>query len=169
MEPDGAGAAPREGPLDGGCAEAGLAMLIETSERAVEELGLSVPPAQVRALLIIDRAGTLNLSRLAEALGASPSAASRLCDRIQAHGLLTRDRAAASRREVVLFPTESGRRLADWVRGRRRAALGDVLDAMSPDGREALAQGLRELAASAGARVSVAGKRSRNGRAVTNL
>jgi DNA-binding MarR family transcriptional regulator len=134
---------------DIGCAETGLAMLIEASERAVEELGLAVPPAQIRALLIIDRAGSLNLSRLAVAMGASASAASRLCDRIQAAGLLTRDRAAASRREIVLFPTESGRRLADWIRSQRRAALGDVLQAMSPDGREALAQGLRELAASA--------------------
>ena len=130
-----------------GGVETGLALLIEASERAVEDL--AVPPAQIRALLIIDRAGSLNLSRLAESLGASASAASRLCDRIQAAGLLTRDRAAASRREIVLFPTESGRRLADWVRGRRRAALGDMLQAMSPDGREALAQGLRELAASA--------------------
>jgi DNA-binding MarR family transcriptional regulator len=151
MVPDTVGDA-YEGLLDVSCAETGLAMLIEASERAVEELGLAVPPAQIRALLIIDRAGSLNLSRLAEALGASASSASRLCDRIQAAGLLTRDRAAASRREIVLFPTESGRRLADWVRGRRRAALGDVLQAMSPDGREALAQGLRELAASAVAR-----------------
>ena len=166
MGPDTAGA-PGEGPLDMGGVEKGLAMLIEASERAVEELGLAVPPAQIRALLIIDRAGSLNLSRLAEALGASASAASRLCDRIQAAGLLTRDRAAASRREIVLFPTESGRRLADWVRGRRRAALGDVLQAMSPDGREALAQGLRELAASA---VAGAGSRRRaRRRAVTNL
>jgi DNA-binding MarR family transcriptional regulator len=141
-----------EGPLDAGYAETGLAMLIEASERAVEELGSAVPPAQIRALLIIDRAGSLNLSRLAEELGASLSAASRLCDRIEAAGLLTRDRAAPSRR--VLVPTESGRRLAAWVRGRRRAVLGDVLEMMSPDGREALAQGLRELAASAVARVS---------------
>jgi DNA-binding MarR family transcriptional regulator len=66
---------------------------------------------------------------------------------MQAAGLLTRDRAAASRREIVLLPTESGRRLAEWVRSRRRAALHDVLQAMSPDGREALARGLRELAA----------------------
>jgi DNA-binding MarR family transcriptional regulator len=146
MEPDTAGA-PSEVSLDVGFAETGLAMLIEASERAVEELGSGVPPAQIRALLIIDRAGSLNLSRLAESLGASASAVSRLCDRIQAAGLLTRDRAAASRREIVLLPTESGRRLAEWVRGRRRAALGDVLQAMSPDGREALAQGLRELAA----------------------
>jgi DNA-binding MarR family transcriptional regulator len=66
---------------------------------------------------------------------------------MQAKGLLTRDRAAASRREIVLLPTESGRRLAEWVRSRRRAALGEVMRTMSPDGREALARGLKELAA----------------------
>jgi len=65
---------------------------------------------------------------------------------MQAAGLLTRDRASASRREIVLVPTESGRRLAEWVRGRRRAALGEVLAEMTPDGREALARGLAELA-----------------------
>jgi DNA-binding MarR family transcriptional regulator len=151
-----------------GGVEKGLAMLIEASERAVEEAGSSVPPAQIRALLVIDRAGSLNLTRLAEALGASQSAASRLCDRIVAAGLLSRDRTAVSRREVVLFPTESGRRLAEWVRGRRRAALGDVLEAMSPDGREALAKGLRELAAG-GAGRAARGRRQRNGRVVTSL
>jgi hypothetical protein len=62
----------------------------------------------------------------------------------------------------VLFPTESGRRLAEWVRGRRRAALGDVLEAMSPDGREALTLGLRELAV----RVSPAGQRGSRGRSM---
>jgi DNA-binding MarR family transcriptional regulator len=165
MRPEIAGS-PAEGPLDVGRAETGLAMLIEASERAMEELGSDVPPAQMRALLIIDRAGSLNLSRLAEALGASASAASRLCDRIQAAGLLTRNRATSSRREIVLFPTESGRRLAEWVRGRRRAALGDVLEAMSPDGREALTQGLRELAASTVARVSPAGQRASRGRSM---
>jgi DNA-binding MarR family transcriptional regulator len=69
---------------------------------------------------------------------------------MQAAGLLTRDRASASRREIVLVPTESGRRLAEWVRGRRRAALGEVLAAMSPDGREALAHGLAELTGAEG-------------------
>jgi DNA-binding MarR family transcriptional regulator len=160
---------PAEGPLDVSGAETGLAMLIEASERAVEELGSAVPPAQIRALLIIDRAGGLNLSRLAEALGASVSAASRLCDRIQAAGLLTRGRASASRREIVLFPTESGRRLAESFRGRRRTALGDVLRAMSPDGRAALAAGLRELAASDVARNTPSRRRPHHNRAVTNL
>ncbi len=138
-----------DGEVDVSSAEAGLAVLLEACERSLEELGAAVPPAQMRALLIIGGAGSLNLSRLAEALGASASAASRLVDRMQAAGLLTRDRAAASRREIVLVPTESGRRLAEWVRGRRRAALGAVLQRMTPDGREALARGLRELAADA--------------------
>jgi len=135
-----------DGQLDVNSAETGLTVLLEACERAVEELGSAVPPAQMRALMIIDRMGSLNLSRLAAALGASASATSRLCDRMQAAGLMTRDRAAASRREIVLLPTESGRRLAQWVQGRRLAALSDVLQTMSPDGREALVRGLNEIA-----------------------
>ena len=135
-----------DGEVDVSSAEAGLAVLLEACERSLEEVGAAVPPAQMRALLIIESAGSLNLSRLALALGASASAASRLVDRMQLAELLTRDRAAASRREIVLVPTESGRRLAEWVRGRRRAALGEVMQAMTPDGRAALMRGLRELA-----------------------
>jgi DNA-binding MarR family transcriptional regulator len=136
------------GQLDLGSAETGLAVLIEACERAVEEERVAeLPPAQMRALLAIEQAGSLNLSRLAEALGANLSPASRLCDRMQAAGLLTRDRSAANRREIVLVPTEAGRQLAEWVRSRRRAAIREVLQGMSADGREALVQGLRELAA----------------------
>jgi len=145
------------GQFDVGSAETGLAVLVESCERAVEELGSTVPPAQLRALLIIGRTGSLNLSMLAGALGASASAASRLCDRMQAAGLLTRGRAAASRREIVLLPTETGRKLAEWVRASRRDVLGDVLQAMSPGGREALVQGLRELAGDVG-RAELPGK-----------
>jgi DNA-binding MarR family transcriptional regulator len=138
------------GQLAAGTAERGLTALLEAAERAVEKIGSSVPPAQLRALLIIDRAGNLNLNRLAAQVGASASATSRLCDRMEAAGLLTRDRAAGSRREIVLLLTESGQRLAGWVRDQRRAALTELLQTMSPEGREALLRGLGELAANAG-------------------
>ena len=138
------------GQLDVAAAELGFTALLETWESAVEELGCAVPAAQVRALLIVDRAGRLKLGRLAKALGASASATSRLCDRMEAAGLLTHERAAASRREIVVLATWAGRRLAGWVRARRRAALGHVLQSMSSDGREALARGLRELAGGSG-------------------
>lgn len=142
-----------KGQLDVSSAEAGLAELLEVCERAVGEIGSTVPPAQLRALLIIGRAGSLNLNRLARALGSSASATSRLIDRMESAGLLTRDRAAASRREIVLLPTEAGQRLAEWIRNQRRAALNEVLAAMSQDGREALARGLGELAASSGTEI----------------
>jgi DNA-binding MarR family transcriptional regulator len=140
-----------------GSAGSGLSVLLEACERAVEEVGAAVPPAQLRALLVIDRAGSLNLSRLAGLLGASASAASRLCDRMQAAGLVSRDRAVLSRREIVVVPTESGRRLAEWVRGRRRAALAGLLEGMTAAGREALARGLEELADAGGAGVADGG------------
>jgi DNA-binding MarR family transcriptional regulator len=133
--------------LDVSSAEHGLSVLIDLCDRAIEEIGASVPPGQLRALLVLDQAGSLNLSRLAGALAASASASSRLLDRMQEAGLVSRDRAATSRREIRVVPTEAGRRLATWVRGRRQAAIAKLLARMSSDGREALARGLAELAA----------------------
>lgn len=135
----------RNRQLEAGSLERGLTVLLNACERAVEGIGSSVPSVQLRALLIIDRMGSLNLNQLANGLGASASASSRLCDRMAAAGLLTRERAAGSRREIVLVLTESGRRLAGWVREQRRAALDELLQAMGTDGREALVRGLQEL------------------------
>ena len=62
------------GQLDVASVEAGFTALLEICEMAIEELGCAVPAAQVRALLIIDQAGGLNLERLARALGGSAAA-----------------------------------------------------------------------------------------------
>ena len=131
-------------PADLQRAEAGLAVLLEAWQRAIEELGAMLPPTQVRALLVLDTADDLNVTGLARVLGASPSATSRLCDRLVAAGLLVRV-PAASRREILLRLTESGQRLAAWIRDQRRGALVQVLQAISPAGREDLARGLSEL------------------------
>jgi DNA-binding MarR family transcriptional regulator len=138
--------AAENGQLDVAAAETGLAVLLEACDKAVEDVGSAVPPAQLRALLIISQVGSMNLNRLARALDSSASATSRLIDRMQAAGLLTRDRAAASRREIVLLPTESGQQLATWIRGQRQHALNQVFGAMSSEGRDALVRGLEELA-----------------------
>jgi DNA-binding MarR family transcriptional regulator len=126
-------------------AEAGLSVLLEAWQRAIEELGAMLPPAQVRALLIVDTGDSLNVTGLARMLGASPSATSRLCDRLVAAGLLARVPAAASRREILLQLTESGQRLAAWIRDQRRTALVRVLETISPGGRADLARGLSEV------------------------
>jgi DNA-binding MarR family transcriptional regulator len=127
-------------------AEAGLTVLIEAWQQAVEELGGVLPPGQLRALLIVETVGRVNLTGLARELGASPSATSKLCDRMAAAGLLNRETAAASRREITLRLTESGQRLANWVRDQHRAGLARTLASMSPEGRADLLRGLTELA-----------------------
>jgi DNA-binding MarR family transcriptional regulator len=132
-------------PADLDRAEAGLSVLLEAWQRAIEELGAMIPPAQVRALLIIAAADDLNVTGLARLLGASPSATSRLCDRLASAGLLDRLPAVASRREILLQLTESGQRLAAWIREQRRAALLRVLEEISPDGRADLTLGLSEV------------------------
>jgi DNA-binding MarR family transcriptional regulator len=132
-------------PADLERAEAGLAVLLEAWQRAIEELGAMLPPAQVRALLVIDAADDLNITGLARTLGASPSATSRLCDRLVAAGLVARVPAAASRREILLQLTESGQRLTAWIGDQRRTALIQVMEAISPEGRADLARGLSEL------------------------
>ncbi|MBM2621532.1 MarR family transcriptional regulator [Actinoplanes sp. LDG1-06] len=111
----------------------------------------SVPPAQLRVLAIVaDNRHTTNMSRLAEALEVVPSSASRLCDRLEATGLLRRVPDPRDRREVRLLLTPSAQRLLDELRERRRLALEEVLKRMSPGDREELVHSLRAFAAAAG-------------------
>jgi DNA-binding MarR family transcriptional regulator len=107
-----------------------------------ESLDVRVSPTQLRALTAVGRYGELNLSQLDEALGALPSSASRLCDRLEAAGLLARDTGRASRRAVSLRLTPEGEALLEQARTRRQEQIAQVLDAMGPAARADLAQGL---------------------------
>jgi DNA-binding MarR family transcriptional regulator len=128
--------------------ETAVAVLRKACEKAIDELGGAVPGAQLRALLVIDDAGgSLDLSRLAAGLAASVSATGRVCDRMRAAGLLVTKGAASGQGSPCPVLTSSGRRLADWIRDRQRAALSEVLNAMRPQARQTLMQGLTELAA----------------------
>ena len=102
----------------------------------------AVPPAQLRVLTIIANNRDTNMSRLAEALDVVPSSASRLCDRLEATGLLRRAPDPQDRREVRLLPTPAARRLLDDLRERRRSALAAVLGKMSPGSRQDLVRAL---------------------------
>jgi DNA-binding MarR family transcriptional regulator len=90
-----------------------------------------------------------NMSRLAEALDVVPSSASRLCDRLEATGLLRRVPDPRDRREVRLLLTPSARRLLDQLRERRRRALAEVLDRMSGPARRDLVDALQAFAEAA--------------------
>ncbi len=102
----------------------------------------AVPPTQLRVLTIVAANAHTNMSRLAGALDVVPSSASRLCDRLEATGLLRRVPDPRDRREVRLLLTPAARRVLDDLRQRRRQALEEVLGRMTPDGREGLVRAL---------------------------
>jgi DNA-binding MarR family transcriptional regulator len=102
----------------------------------------AVPPAQLRVLSIVSRNRHTNMSRLAEALDVVPSSASRLCDRLEATGLLRRVPDPRDRREVRLLLTAAARRLLEDLRERRRDALAEVLDRMKAQDRDDLVRAL---------------------------
>jgi DNA-binding MarR family transcriptional regulator len=109
----------------------------------------AVPPAQLRVLTIVATNRHTNMSRLAEALDVVPSSASRLCDRLEATGLLRRVPDPRDRREVRLLLTPSARRLMAELRERRRNALAKVLERMPVAAREELVRALRAFEAAA--------------------
>jgi DNA-binding MarR family transcriptional regulator len=102
----------------------------------------AVPPTQLRVLTIVAAGGHTNMNKLAGALGVVPSSASRLCDRLEATGLLRRVPDPRDRREVRLVLTPAAGRMLDELRERRRAALAGVLARMTPAGRQELVRAL---------------------------
>ncbi|MDA3626146.1 MarR family transcriptional regulator [Saccharopolyspora oryzae] len=129
--------------------EAGVEMLMVVWARSAERIKPKVSAPQLRALVVVDRHGAINLMSLADELGSIPSVTSRLCDRLQAAGLLDRVASEGDRREVMLQLSRDGRRLLRQSRRERQADLKQVLDAMSTRSRNALLAGMGAFYATA--------------------
>jgi DNA-binding MarR family transcriptional regulator len=136
-------------PLPGTVAEtaAALVELLDTLHgRGLESVpGGPVPPSQLRALRAIERVEGINLRALAEALGTRAPAASRLCDRMEADGLIQRTPSASSRREVELRLSPRARRVLTEVRSARVRELQEVLRTLPPDSLAGLSVHLDQL------------------------
>ena len=129
--------------------EPAVESLVAVLEQARLAATASVPPAQLRVLTIVAGNRHTNMSRLAETLGVVPSSASRLCDRLEATGLLRRVPDPRDRREVRLLLTTSSRRLLADLRDCRRQALAEVLERMPPGARVELVRALQAFDAAA--------------------
>ena len=128
--------------------ETGLAVLRKACDWAVDQLGGAVPGVQLRALLIFeDAGGSLDTRQLAAELTTSVTAAGQMCDRMLEAGLVTMEDIDISRGALCCVLTDSGTRLARWIKDRQRMALSKVMYSMRPHARDALIHGLRELAA----------------------
>ncbi|MFE7138066.1 MarR family winged helix-turn-helix transcriptional regulator [Streptomyces sp. NPDC057644] len=114
----------------------------------------TVSPSQLRALLVIEKQEGTNLRALGEALGSRAPSVSRLCDRMEAMGLVLRAPSPTSRREVELRLSLRGRTLLEEYRALRAAELNAVLERMDPAALAALTDGLAAFHAAASERLS---------------
>ncbi|WP_043662900.1 MarR family winged helix-turn-helix transcriptional regulator [Streptomyces xylophagus] len=113
---------------------------------AAAEASVRLSPHQLRALHALEAAPGANLTLLADRLDAGLPTVSRLCDRLEAAGLLLRDAAPHNRREIRLSLTAHGRDVLAEVAALRSRTLTEVVRAMEPDDRAALERGLRAFA-----------------------
>jgi DNA-binding MarR family transcriptional regulator len=102
--------------------------------RAVEPAGLSFP--QYNALRIIRGAGSNGIPTLAirERMVDEGTTITRLLDKLELAGLISRERSLPDRRQVICYATESGKRLLDQL-DPRVDALDELVLGFLPSGR----------------------------------
>jgi DNA-binding MarR family transcriptional regulator len=120
--------------------------LTELWTTAAAEASVRLSAHQLRALHALEVTPGANLTVLADRLDAGLPTVSRLCDRLEAAGLLLRDAAPHNRREIQLSLTAHGRGVLAEVAELRSRVLTEVVRAMAPDDRAALERGLRAFA-----------------------
>ncbi|WP_229712886.1 MarR family winged helix-turn-helix transcriptional regulator [Streptomyces fuscichromogenes] len=124
--------------------------LVSLWSTAAQQAPVRLSPHQLRALWALDTAPETNLTGLADRLDIGLPTASRLCDRLEAAGMLERAPHPRRRRELRLRLTHHGRRVLDDVARRRVQALTGVLAAMEPVERSALVRGMKACFAAEG-------------------
>ncbi|MEU6772272.1 MarR family winged helix-turn-helix transcriptional regulator [Streptomyces sp. NPDC046759] len=109
---------------------------------AAQEASMPLSPHQLRGLRLVEAAPGLNLTALAQGMDIGLPTASRLCDRLEAAGLVERALHPHRRREVRLSLTRHGRRVLTEVASHRAEALAATLATMQAAERTALVRGM---------------------------
>lgn len=125
-------------------------VLVAVAARSLGDAAEEVTLTQYRTLVVLASRGPQRLASLADAVGVTPSTATRMCDRLVRKGLVRRRQERDDRRQVRLSLAESGRRLVDQVTVRRRQEIARLLAAVPSDRHPDLVDSLRRLADAAG-------------------
>ena len=112
------------------------------SERLVR-LGVSM--AQLHVMHLLERHGELAMSRLAETLDVSLSAATGLVDRVEERGFVERIRVPSDRRIVLVRITAAGRQMLEEVEVLRVGIIQQVLDELDETQLAGVASAMADL------------------------
>ena len=124
--------------------------LVGVAARSLASIDRSVTLVQYRALVVLAEHGAQHMGELADALGAHPSTATRMCDRLVAHRLVRRGVSPGSRRETQVTLTPQGRDIVQQVTDVRRAEIARIVERIPENLREPTIIALEAFAAAAG-------------------
>lgn len=124
-------------------------VLVAISVRSLAATGDVVTVSQLRVLMLVAGRPGVNVADVATELGVHRSNATRVVDRLQRAGLLTRVPDPGDRRRLLVALTGDGRRLVADVDEHRRSEIACVLDRIPP-GRRAGAEAVWRAFADAG-------------------
>ena len=120
-------------------------LLVSVAYRSLEVPERPVPLPQFRALAVLAKHGPCTAGGLAAALDQGASTVTRVCDKLVAAGLISRQNRPDNRREVEIALTEPGSQLVQEVLSSRAAELEQILSRMPKRSRTRLAQVLPDL------------------------
>jgi DNA-binding MarR family transcriptional regulator len=120
-------------------------VLVGVASRALEQLGEEVSVAQFRMLSVLQELGPSASVDVASRLGSAGSSVTRLADRLEESGHLTRHRERPNRSVVRLELTEAGRELVERVLRWRRAELGRIVERLPPPQVDEIERGVRRF------------------------
>jgi DNA-binding MarR family transcriptional regulator len=89
--------------------------------------------SQLRLLFLLAKHGPSPMSRVAEWLGVALPTASGTVERVERHGLVTRQHRLDDRRVVECGLTDAGRRLIDEMSGTRLQMMRQILGVLTED------------------------------------
>ncbi len=115
------------------------------AEASRELIGLEVTPSQMNALFALYGVTDLPMGELAEQLGLTESAATRLVDRLINMNLVRRERDDQDRRVVRVRLSSYGKQLAELVFERRQEQFSRFAERLDQTSRDALILGLSQL------------------------
>jgi DNA-binding MarR family transcriptional regulator len=101
----------------------------DVPEWVAQELTFS----QMRLLFLLSRNGPAPMSRIAEWLGVGLPTASGTVERVERHGLVSRQHRLDDRRVVDCGLTDAGRRLIDEISGTRLEMMRQLLRVLNAD------------------------------------
>ena len=123
--------------------------LVGIALRSVNASPVEVTLVQHRVLVLLAAKGEQSVSMLAEQLGVNASNASRVCDRLQRLGLVSRRRSTTDARSVKVALTAAGLEVISAVDEHRRAEIRGLLGSLTPESGRHMVEALRTFNAAA--------------------